>query len=131
MGNSETTEVGLPTSPEKVEVNECRACGQLIRWVFLPLARNSRIPVDPTPAANGQVIILRDGQRAVMVEPMKTYEPDVHERRFFDHRTMCLGYYATRTVKGSITDPGVDSSGFQAQKERIRAVRRQLEDTRR
>jgi len=129
MRDADTQETSPSTYSEQAELSECRACGQRVRWVVLPLDRGARVPVDPTPVGKGQVIILRDGRRAVMVEPMKTYGPEVHERRFFDHRTTCLGYYATRTIKGSITDPGLDSRGFTAQKERIRAARRQLDET--
>jgi len=68
------------------------------------------------------VIILRAGWKAVRVNPMASYEEEIHKRSFYDHRTICFGYYATRTIKDSITDLGVDSKGFTARKEHTRAI---------
>jgi hypothetical protein len=99
----------------------CKVCNRPIRWSRLQ--RGLRVPLDPGPNDKGQIILLRDGYKAVTVDPFEDYLPEVRKRRFYDHRSTCLGsFYSVRTLKGSGSDTGKDVRGFADRKRRLRDV---------
>lgn len=90
--------------------------------------RGLRVPLDPTPDRRGQVILLRDGSRAVMVDPFRSYRPEVDDRRFWDHRSTCGGtFYSMRSLQGALSEPGHDTRGFEERKARVRELRLRLD----
>jgi hypothetical protein len=110
-------------------MSTCKACNRPIRWSRLQ--RGLRVPLDPTPNDRGQIILLRDGFKAVTVDPFEDYEPEVRERRFYDHRTTCRGSFdSVRTLKGSLSETGRDVRGFADRKQRLREVRLLLDQER-
>jgi hypothetical protein len=107
----------------------CKVCNRPIRWSRLQ--RGLRVPLDPSPNEKGQIILLRDGLKAVTVDPFEDYEPEVRERRYYDHRSTCLGsFYSVRTLGGSLSDTGKDMGGIADKKRRLREVQLLLDHER-
>jgi hypothetical protein len=105
----------------------CTVCNRPIRWSRLQ--RGLRVPLDPSPNEKGQIILLRDGLKAMTVDPFEDYEPEVRERRFYDHRSTCLGsFYSVRTLGGSLSDTGKDVGGIADKKRRLREVQLLLDE---
>lgn len=97
----------------------CRSCDRPIIWARL--TRGRWVPLDSDPVPNGQIVLLRDGERAWPINPGEVYPPEVQERRYSDHNTTCPGYKDLRTFVGSLR--GAGRSPDHERRERVRALK--------